>query len=329
MKIAVIGAGLAGLVVASQLKQHGYDVTVYEKSRGPGGRMSTRRTDFGGFDHGAQYFVVRDDRFADFLKPYIADGLVTEWQPQLVDCDAVGQFTPRPSTPPRYVGVPGINSICKQLAEGLTVHKQAKVLPIEKQQKGWLVQTEDNTKPATFDWIISTAPPMQTANVLRAVPSIVDQVIQQTVHPCFAVMLASKTPWSHEWGGAFVKNNGPLSWIAINSSKPGRDTKFTQIVLHSATEWTQNMLKNEPEVIQAEMIKAFHDVTKFPVDDLVFQTLHRWLYAKPTESIFVEDSLCDFDEKVAVAGDWLCAGRVEGAFLSGLDMVQRLKNHNR
>ena len=64
---AIIGAGMAGIACARTLMQAGHRVTVFEKSRGTSGRMSTRATSFGNFDHGAQYFTVRDDRFAQAL----------------------------------------------------------------------------------------------------------------------------------------------------------------------------------------------------------------------------------------------------------------------
>ena len=60
--IAVIGAGLAGLSCAQALLQAGHTVHVFDKSRGPSGRMSTRRAedDNGPWqcDHGAQYFTA-------------------------------------------------------------------------------------------------------------------------------------------------------------------------------------------------------------------------------------------------------------------------------
>ena len=69
MKIAIIGAGFAGLTLAKRLAEQ-HDVSVFEKARGPGGRMSTRRADPFAFDHGAQYFTVETERFEAFLSPY-------------------------------------------------------------------------------------------------------------------------------------------------------------------------------------------------------------------------------------------------------------------
>ncbi|HAL40308.1 MAG TPA: amine oxidase, partial [Polaromonas sp.] len=60
--IAVVGAGIAGIACARTLAQAGHQVTVFEKNHGAGGRMATLDTEYGGFDHGTQYFTVRDTR---------------------------------------------------------------------------------------------------------------------------------------------------------------------------------------------------------------------------------------------------------------------------
>ena len=52
-RIAIIGAGLAGLSAARALTAAGHTPVVFEKSRGLGGRLATRRTEFGPIDHGA------------------------------------------------------------------------------------------------------------------------------------------------------------------------------------------------------------------------------------------------------------------------------------
>jgi len=46
-RTAVIGAGMAGLTCATALRAAGHGVLVLDKSRGPGGRMSTRRLGLG------------------------------------------------------------------------------------------------------------------------------------------------------------------------------------------------------------------------------------------------------------------------------------------
>ena len=70
------------MACARTLNQAGHQVTIFEKSRGAGGRMSTKNTEFGGFDHGSQYFTVRDVRFEKALS--ISPQLVRRWSANTV-----------------------------------------------------------------------------------------------------------------------------------------------------------------------------------------------------------------------------------------------------
>ncbi len=58
---------MAGLACAQALVRSGAEVALFDKSRGVGGRMASRRvmTALGevSFDHGAQYMTARDPGF--------------------------------------------------------------------------------------------------------------------------------------------------------------------------------------------------------------------------------------------------------------------------
>ena len=82
-RIAVIGAGIAGLAAARTLQRSGHDVQVFEAAPVPGGRVATQDSPFGGFDSGAQYFTVRDARFAKALEATAAD-IVRRWSANAV-----------------------------------------------------------------------------------------------------------------------------------------------------------------------------------------------------------------------------------------------------
>jgi predicted NAD/FAD-dependent oxidoreductase len=62
VRIAVIGAGIAGLACAREIARADVAVTVFEKARGLGGRLATRRDGNLAFDHGAQYLTVHRGR---------------------------------------------------------------------------------------------------------------------------------------------------------------------------------------------------------------------------------------------------------------------------
>jgi renalase len=110
--IAVVGAGIAGIACARTLAQAGHEVTVFEKSREAGGRMATRDSEFGGFDHGTQYFTVRDARFEKALAT--ASGLVRPWSANTVRIlDELGRVVAS-ALPPKeahWVATPGMNAL--------------------------------------------------------------------------------------------------------------------------------------------------------------------------------------------------------------------------
>ena len=80
MRIAIVGAGMAGLSCGQRLSRLGHEVRLFDKGRGPGGRMATRRMEDGGttlhFDHGAQYFAAKDPTFRAIVEDWRAEGLV-------------------------------------------------------------------------------------------------------------------------------------------------------------------------------------------------------------------------------------------------------------
>ena len=83
MRYAIVGAGMAGLACAEALKQAGHSVVLFDKGRGAGGRMSTRRlpTSLGevAIDHGAQYFTARDPAFKNLVSTWRDQGIAVPW----------------------------------------------------------------------------------------------------------------------------------------------------------------------------------------------------------------------------------------------------------
>ena len=61
MRVAIVGAGLAGLMAGRTLAEAGHEVVLLDKGRSPGGRLATRRIGEATLDHGAQFFTVRSE----------------------------------------------------------------------------------------------------------------------------------------------------------------------------------------------------------------------------------------------------------------------------
>src|SRR3990167_5715659 len=108
-EIAIIGAGIAGLACARRLQLAGVSVTLIDKSRGPGGRMSTRRGEQWQCDHGAQYFTARQPLFRAEVQRWLKAGVAARWQPRLSVFGGSQVHELDPSLE-RFVGVPRMTS---------------------------------------------------------------------------------------------------------------------------------------------------------------------------------------------------------------------------
>jgi renalase len=317
--VGVIGAGIAGLACAQTLHSSGVEVTVLEKSRGVGGRVATRRIDGGvTFDHGAQYFRVRDTVFAARVRQWCAAGTAAVWQGRIVTLNQ-GVVTDLAEPQDRYVGVPGMNAIAKSLATGLDVRTNVKAQSIRRLDGRWQLEDATGTPYGPFDVVISTAPPPQTTGLYGDLAAILAEPFSLvTMAPCWAVMLRLRAPMQVPYDAAFVQDS-PLSWIARNSSKPQRDAAECW-VLHASANWSRDHLEESAETIAQTLIEQLWQATQQASQSLQFTVAHRWRYALPQEPLSPRFVL-DWDVNLGACGDWCGGPRVEGAFLSGLAMA--------
>jgi hypothetical protein len=323
-KVAVIGAGISGLFAARTLQDHGLQVAVFEKSRGCGGRMATRRTDDGiCFDHGAQYFTVRDPRFTRFVNSWAEQGLVSKWpdendgQDHRIVVIKDGRIESESVAQDRFVATPAMNSICKHLAEKLDVHLASPIARIRRLEGGAVeLLNEGGITCGVFDRVVVSAPAAQAAALLVEFSELSRQIAEIEMNPCWSAMISFETPITNQWVGAFLHGSF-LSWAARNSSKPGRSHQSEQVIIHAGSKWTKDNWERDPAEVTKLMLEEFWRVTGIEFRKHEFSTAHRWKYAIPVNP---SESRC-FADSTSVAfacGDWASGSRVEGAFLSGM-----------
>ncbi len=325
-KVAVIGAGLAGLSCARTLQDHGLEVEVFDKSRGSGGRASTRRAqaDDGRevqFDHGAQYFTSRDDIFQLHVDAWAYRGVVDEWEPELVVIDDDG-IAPKESTTTRWVGQPSMSTVTSHLAEDLDPRFGTRIERVEPADGDrWTLSTEDGETAGPFDVVVTTAPPAQSAELLTGTDaSFLDELSSIQLQPTWALMLGFDEPLDVDFDAAFV-NTGPLSWVARDSSKPGRDGHNWTI--HASSEWSAEHVELSFEEAASRLLQAFADTLEVTLPETSYARAHRWRYAQ-AEDAREEGCLADVDRGLLACGDWANGSRIEGAFLSGRAAAGRI-----
>lgn len=335
-RVAVIGAGLAGLMASRTLYDHGLDVTVFEKSGGVGGRMSTRRANPDGgtdsneayrFDHGAQYFTARDPRFCRYVQSWIHDGIVKPWTGRIVELKNTGQIVAEKQSTLRYVGTPTMNTVARHLASDLTIHQRIRVERLVRtDRETWrLIDSSDNDL-GEFDVVIANCPAPQTFDLISPHSPIADQVGKVKMNPTWAVMLAAEGLGDVPYDAAFI-NGGPLSWIARNSSKPDRKRDPIETwVLHASQDWSRDHVDASADSVQSQLLEAFQQTTISKSPRIHHALAHRWLYAIP-ETPLDQECLWDPVAGIATCGDWCGGPRIEGAFLSGMAAAGSLLRH--
>ncbi|WP_417829892.1 NAD(P)/FAD-dependent oxidoreductase [Thalassospira sp.] len=324
INIAVIGAGMAGLKAASILYQTGMTVTVFEKSCGLGGRLASRRTAFGHFNHGAQYVTARDPGFNAFLQQATACNVAENWSPSLY------RGTPSPAKSDVvcvegnlvqqqwYQGVPQMNKLIRPLVDDFPVQKQHRITAIEPvNQRSFMLHDDLDGIFGPFDGIIVTAPAPQTAYLLRPLAPRYDVIDDVVMAPCWAVMVAFKQPLPTGFD-AMLYPCPEIGWAARSSQNNDMFHRRTPDpwVLHASPEWSRAHLEDDKERVTEKLLAALRDVSGVKFPELHSVQAHRWRYAR-TERPLGKSHLNGMNGRVIAAGDWCLGARVEAAWRSG------------
>ncbi len=319
-KIAIIGAGLSGLTLALMLNKKA-DVTVFEKSRGIGGRMATRYSDHYEFDHGAQYFTAKNKAFQSFLKPYIEQDIIMDWKPNLVTFTADG-IKPRASNHPSYIATPRMNSLAKEMAKQLDVIGETHIEHLKRADGNWLLIDKNKKQYGSFDYVITAIPSHQVIALMPDNFAYREQITNTKMDACFSLMLGFKEKIDLNFDGAFVEESS-IGWMSLNSSKALRPTGFSMMI-QSHNQWAEAHVEDDKEKVHQALLKEASRLTGHDLAKADHQVLHRWLYAstsKPAGDTFFLDE----ENTFGCIGDWCIKGRVEAAFESGLAMVEKLE----
>jgi predicted NAD/FAD-dependent oxidoreductase len=281
--------------------------------------MSTHQENGYVFDHGAQYFTARDERFRRYVESWLADGLVQLWKGKIAVIRD-GQISAERAPTERWVGTPGMNAVPEHMAADVTVDYNVLVTGIQNEGKKWLLTASSGKTLGRFDIVIVALPPIQAANLIEAVPEIQASLRKVHMKPCRAVMAAFDRPLNMTFEAAFF-HDSPVSWAARNNSKPGR-LQTECWVMHATSQWSENNLAQDDTSDQS-LIRSFFESAREKPKDPVFQFSKFWRFAQ-AENPLKEGCIWSNRLRIGVCGDWCQMSRIEGAFLSGMAIAGRV-----
>ena len=335
-RVAVIGAGMAGVTCARSLADAGLKVQMFDKSRGVGGRMATRRVEWSNqegalqratFDHGSPGFSAHADDFACFVDQALRDGLVAPWLPTM----APGSHAPQGKTTV-WVPVPDMPSLCRGVLADLPILTQCCIDVLRRDPAGWCLEGSGTTVADGFNAVVVAIPPAQATPLLR--PHRSDWALRAQALPMcpgWTLMgITSDDGTALDWDLARPPS-GPLSLVVRNDAKPGRGRVpgLAQWVVHASASWSQAQLESSASDVQAALQEALAHWLGHP---LIWHhaAVHRWRYAAalPAEVLSAECCWWDAPSGLGVCGDALGGAGVEGAWLSGRALATAVIEHH-
>jgi predicted NAD/FAD-dependent oxidoreductase len=316
----ILGAGISGLLAGKILSRAGQEVTILEKSRGVGGRMATRRFEAGVFDHGAQFFTVRDSRFRDWVNLWMQEGVARVWSGGFSNAGAL----PNKTGHPRYRGLTGMTSIAKYLAQGLDIQLQTRVELLSVDDGVWLAQSDDG-KEFEGNHLILTAPVPQSLRLLEAgkvsLPKREKEQLQNLqYHPCIAVLALLDGSSAIPTPGGLRLDHGPIQWLGDNTQK-GISPKANAVTLHASADFSDQNFDQVPEMLAEQLIRIAQPWLGSNVLDW---QIHKWRYSQATQSYAEHFLEIPGSPPLFFVGDAFGAPRVEGAAISGIAVATHI-----
>lgn len=326
--VAIIGAGIAGLACAQQLRQAGYRVVIVEKSRGVGGRMATRRLGDTCADHGVRYLEAQGEWLPSLIEVLQQRDILQVWQDQDNQLNNDEIIT-------HYVAPAGMTAVAKFLAKDLEMWLNRRVEAMTTTAENtWhltLNSPDETLTELTASAVILAIPAPQALMLLEPlqekVPStLLDSLNSVEFDPCITVMAGYKNEQLSlpKWQEKSLSNNPDLDWIALDSSKR-LNPKAPIFVLQSTADFANRYLDVEDlKPVAQQLLSNAAELLIPGLDSPEWLQVHRWRYAFPKLALSQNYLYSATPLPLICCGDWCGGNLIGGAFNSGVAAAEMI-----
>ena len=301
MKIAIIGAGFSGCNLYNNLKEKYQDITIFEKSRGVGGRLSTKYIEDKFIDHGTSSLIPITDDLKFFCLDLAKNGVLKA---------KYDQFIPKN----------GINSICKFLIDEKDLLVNTKIIKAQNSNNKWFLEDENHKVYEDFDLLFITIPAPQ---ILEMQIELQDDFKQKLSHikydSVFSLILYSNE--NLKLDEKKIYENVDVSDI-INNSKKYLYKDVSSYIIHSTKEFANCLNHKNKDEIYELFLENFEEELQDELKN--FTTIvHFWKYANAKNSLDMPYFLNE-EKNLGICGDYFNHNNMEAA-LSSSELLGNVK----
>jgi renalase len=293
MKIAIIGAGFSGCNLYNNLKEKYEDITIFEKSRGVGGRLSTKYIEDKFLDHGTSSLIPITDDLKMFCLDLSSNGILKA---------KYDEFIPKN----------GINQICKFLINEEDLVKNCKITKAQFENNKWLLEDENHNIYKDFDLLFITIPAPQILQMKMEFPSDLKEKLSKIKYDStFSLILYTNKQLKLNENRLY--ENPDIKSI-INNSKKYRYEDFSSYIIHSTKEFANCINEKSKEEICEIFLDNFDDEIKELIEEFTIIP-HLWKYAFASNSLDMPYFLNE-EKNLGICGDYFSHSNMESALLS-------------
>ncbi len=311
---------MTGLSLAYNLQEH--NITIFDKSWRPGGRVSTRKHGNYFFDHGAHYLSTNHsvNQLNEVISRYNLG--------QEIEIDFAIDYLKNQKTRKKIIiGQNGMNSIPKSIFDNIKVksYLNSKIIKISKNSNDLFSLFSETEEFKEFDYVLFCIPYLQSKELSKDLIDFTQVVNEPSYDPIHTVMLSYKD------------NNNINIKAGVNLHKDisffmNQNIKFNELshdcwVLNMSSEYTNNNIdidKIELEKYAQSIFEETFDIK----NEISFIKSHRWLYAQTKvsyNSISKKNWINSKDNKIFLSGDWVIGKRLSDAWDAGEKLSHYIK----
>jgi renalase len=327
-EIAVIGAGIAGLVCARKLQQAGRQVLVLDKSRGLGGRLATRRLANTHADHGVCYLQPKGTVFGQLIDELVNEQILKVWTTGIHRLSGDGFLLPPKKLAPCYAAPAGATAIARYLGQNLEIINNQTITSILPSKNGWQLNSADSQWKA--EQVVIAVPPAQALAIAGTVTDSHCASQMSLVNFTTSITAIAVFPENQQaaaaqltWQGIQSSDHPLLSWIGLDSSKQLEPLQPVLVIQSSAAFAAEHFDAPDPDSIGKLLLNAAAPLAVSLNAPEILQ-VHRWGYAfaqNPLSNLFLT---AQAQAPLYFCGDWCGGNRVESAFLSGSAVAEKI-----